>query len=72
VTIPIRYFVVSSEETAKIAEVEVVIKTSDGVEKALTRLLRGQLFGQKFFLTKITVSETYYCDCNSAITALSI
>lgn len=48
------YFVVASEETAKVAEVE-VIQSTDGSDKSLTRLLRGQLFGQKYFLTKITV-----------------
>mmetsp|Transcript_20171 Transcript_20171/g.19484 ORF Transcript_20171/g.19484 Transcript_20171/m.19484 type:complete len:2393 (+) Transcript_20171:111-7289(+) len=45
------YFVVASEETADTAEVE-VLKDAGGSEKLMTRLRRGQYFGQKYFLTK--------------------
>ena len=50
------YFVISSAENAHTSEVEVV--RSEGVgqtEKVMTRLLRGQVFGHKFFVTSIPV-----------------
>lgn len=51
------YFVVSTEETAHLAEVEVVNQNLvAGTEVFLTRLHRGQYFGQKFFLTRRVVS----------------
>ena len=45
------YFIISSENGCD-PEVEVVKKTEDGQEKALTRLMKSQYFGQKYFLTK--------------------
>ena len=53
------YFVISNDYCADTTEVEVVKMESDGVqgtEKVLTRLLRGQVFGQKYFLTNSPVS----------------
>lgn len=47
------YVVVASDETADTAEVEVVNgNILAGTEVFLTRLHRGQYFGQKFFLTR--------------------
>lgn len=69
------YFVVASEETAKVAEVE-VIQSTDGSDKSLTRLLRGQLFGQKYFLTKITrersasIRVPFECACKVSVAKL--
>lgn len=50
------YFIISDDITAESAEVEVVKASSDG-EKVLTRLGRGQMFGQKYFLTKNPVKK---------------
>ena len=51
------YFVVATDETAHLAEVEVVNQNLvAGTEVFLTRLHRGQYFGQKFFLTRRVVS----------------
>lgn len=51
------YFVMATEDTAHIAEVEVVNgNLLAGTEVFLTRLHRGQYFGQKFFLTRRAVS----------------
>lgn len=51
------YFVVATEETASFAEIEVVNQNQiAGTEVFLTRLHRGQYFGQKFFLTRRAVS----------------
>lgn len=50
------YFVVATEETEKFAEVEVVAGSIlEGNEVFLTRLHRGQYFGQKYFVTKRAV-----------------
>eukprot|EP01038_Epipyxis_sp_PR26KG_P005579 gene5579-7704_t len=47
------YFVVATESTAHIAEVEVVTgNILAGTEVFLTRQHRGQIFGQKYFITK--------------------
>ena len=51
------YIVSASEETAHFAEVEVVTgNILAGTEVFLTRLQRGQYFGQKYFLTRRAVS----------------
>jgi hypothetical protein len=47
------YFVVASERTAKVAEVELLRKSEDKAN--LTRLRRGHLFGHNFFRTKQAV-----------------
>jgi hypothetical protein len=50
------YIVVSTEENAAVAEVEVVNQNIlAGTEVFLTRLSRGQFFGQKFFVTRRVV-----------------
>lgn len=50
------YIVSASEETAHFAEVEVVTgNILEGTEVFLTRLQRGQYFGQKYFLTRRAV-----------------
>jgi hypothetical protein len=50
------YIVSASEETAHYAEVEVVTgNILEGTEVFLTRLQRGQYFGQKYFLTRRAV-----------------
>lgn len=55
------YIVVASEETAASAEVEVVNQNIlAGTEVFLTRLRRGQFFGQKFFVTRRVVSYFMY------------
>ena len=51
------YFVVGSDDLINIGEVEVVKKMDDGTEKVLTRLSKGQYFGQKYFVTKRWVSK---------------
>jgi hypothetical protein len=52
------YIVSASEETAHYAEVEVVTgNILEGTEVFLTRLQRGQYFGQKYFLTRRAVSN---------------
>ena len=51
------YIVSATEETAHFAEVEVVTgNILEGTEVFLTRLQRGQYFGQKYFLTRRAVS----------------
>lgn len=51
------FIVVSTEETFDVAEVEVVNTNQlAGTEVFLTRLKRGQYFGQKYFLTRRNVS----------------
>jgi len=51
------YIVSATEETAHFAEVEVVTgNILEGTEVFLTRLNRGQYFGQKYFLTRRAVS----------------
>eukprot|EP01035_Chromulina_nebulosa_P018133 gene18133-23787_t len=45
------YFIIGCEDPLQSPEVEVV-KMEDDKEKVLTRLSKGQYFGQKFFLTK--------------------
>lgn len=51
------FIVVATEDTAHYAEVEVVTQNQlAGTEVFLTRLRRGQYFGQKFFLTRRAVS----------------
>lgn len=51
------FIVVASEATADYAEVEVVTLNQQlGTEVFLTRLRRGQYFGQKFFITRRAVS----------------
>lgn len=53
------YIVSASEDTVNFSEVEVVTgNISDGTEVFLTKLQRGQYFGQKFFLTRRAV-RTY-------------
>lgn len=55
------YFVVATDETAHFAEVEVVNQNLlAGTEVFLTRLRRGQYFGQKFFVTRRAVSFLFY------------
>lgn len=55
------YIVTATEETADFAEVEVVNgNILEGTEVFLTRLHRGQYFGQKFFLTRRAVSNTLH------------
>jgi hypothetical protein len=50
------YIVVSTEKTAQIAEIEVVTgNIQAGAEVFLTRLHRGQYFGQKYFITRRSV-----------------
>lgn len=46
------YFIICSECSGYEPEVEVVKKVEDDQEKALTRLMKSQYFGQKYFLTK--------------------
>jgi hypothetical protein len=47
------FIVVASESTFEEAEVEVVMQNQQlGTEVFLTRLRRGQYFGQKFFVTR--------------------
>lgn len=54
------YIVSASEETAHFAEVEVVTgNILAGTEVFLTRLQRGQYFGQKYFLTRRAVSKIF-------------
>ena len=56
------YIVSASEETAHFAEVEVVNgNILAGTEVFLTRLQRGQYFGQKFFLTRRAVRLNNSC-----------
>lgn len=51
------FIIVASEDTVRMAEVEVINeKQLAGTEVFLTRLRRGQFFGQKFFLTRRAVS----------------
>jgi hypothetical protein len=51
------YIVSATEDTAHFAEVEVVTgNILEGTEVFLTRLQRGQYFGQKYFLTRRAVS----------------
>lgn len=51
------YIIVATEKTAATAEVEVVNQNIlAGTEVFLTRLRRGQFFGQKFFVTRRVVS----------------
>ena len=60
------YFVVATETTAHVAEVEVVNQNLvAGTEVFLTRLRRGQYFGQKFFLTRRVVSIPKPSHCYS-------
>jgi len=55
------YFIVECDETTIEAEVEVVRKNDDdNTEKLLTRLTKGQYFGQKYFLTKRLVRPRYH------------
>jgi hypothetical protein len=59
------YIVSASEETAHFAEVEVVTgNILEGTEVFLTRLQRGQYFGQKYFLTRRAVSAAR-CTCHN-------
>ena len=51
------YIVVASIRTQKIAEVEMIRKSEDKLTKIVTRIRRGQYFGQKFFLHKQAVRE---------------
>lgn len=54
------YIVSASEETAHFAEVEVVTgNILEGTEVFLTRLQRGQYFGQKYFLTRRAVRNSH-------------
>ncbi len=56
------FIVVASEATADFAEVEVVMLNQQlGTEVFLTRLRRGQYFGQKFFITRRAVSLSINC-----------
>jgi hypothetical protein len=51
------YIVVATEKTANIAEIEVVTgNLLSGTEVFLTKLHRGQYFGQKYFITRRSVS----------------
>lgn len=51
------FIVVATEETMRFAEVEVINENHiAGTEVFLTRLRRGQFFGQKYFLTRRAVS----------------
>jgi len=51
------YFIIATDDSAHIAEVEVVNQNIlQGTEVFLTRLRRGQYFGQKYFLTRRAVS----------------
>jgi hypothetical protein len=55
------YFVVATEDSAHFAEVEVINQNLlAGTEVFLTRLKRGQYFGQKYFLTRRAVS-LFFC-----------
>lgn len=57
------FIVVATEETADSAEVEVVMQNQQlGTEVFLTRLRRGQYFGQKYFVTRRAVS-VFVCVC---------
>jgi hypothetical protein len=48
--------VVATEKTANIAEIEVVTgNLLSGTEVFLTKLHRGQYFGQKYFITRRSV-----------------
>jgi hypothetical protein len=50
------YIVVATEKTANIAEIEVVTgNLLSGTEVFLTKLHRGQYFGQKYFITRRSV-----------------
>lgn len=51
------YFVVATQDTNRVAEVEVIQNQDSGQEQFLTKLRRGQYFGQKFFLTRKMVSQ---------------
>ena len=58
------FIVVATEETADTAEVEVVMQNVQlGTEVFLTRLRRGQYFGQKYFLTRRAVSIYFVNFC---------
>lgn len=51
------YIVIATEKTAHLAEIEVVNgNLLAGTEVFLTRLHRGQYFGQKYFITRRSVS----------------
>jgi hypothetical protein len=50
------YFVVGAQEPRCVGEVEVAKRNDDRVDKVLTRLTKGQYFGQMYFLTKRLVS----------------
>ncbi len=53
------YIVVATEKTAHVAEIEVVNgNLLAGTEVFLTRLHRGQYFGQKYFITRRSVIAT--------------
>jgi hypothetical protein len=53
------YIIIASEKTAKVAEVEVIRKSEDKSSKVVSRIKRGQVVGQKFFLYKQAVSYSY-------------
>lgn len=53
------YFVVATQDTNRVAEVEVIQNQDSGQEQFLTKLRRGQYFGQKFFLTRKMVSQMF-------------
>jgi hypothetical protein len=62
------FIVVASEATADFAEVEVVTLNQQlalGTEVFLTRLRRGQYFGQKFFITRRAVSQPVQFLCTT-------
>jgi hypothetical protein len=49
------FIIIATEKTAKVAEVEVIRKSEDKQSKVVSRIKRGQVVGQKFFLYKQAV-----------------
>lgn len=53
------YFLLGAAEPRCVGEVEVIKQQDNGSIKILTRLTKGQYFGQKYFLTKRMVSRSH-------------
>lgn len=62
------YIIVATQESNRTAEVEVIQNVDTPQEQFLTKLRRGQYFGQKFFLTRRVVSST----CPSLVPQMGI
>lgn len=65
------YIIVATQESNRTAEVEVIQNVDTPQEQFLTKLRRGQYFGQKFFLTRRVVRRSLFTYPLSRLISLS-